>query len=212
MQVVSALVSKAPRERLTELFGSLLLSTAVAMAMAVVLSLVVTGKVQIGEVFWLGGVGTLGAWGVLIPAKFWEGTSGEPILRRFALLCVGLSLGFVALGLDEALVVDLLPIHALDPRTYPEHAMAKEALYVAYFAFLMPVLRWWRQADPLRRSRFSVWFTAVCIGWAALLSLAWPFPQPWGMMAAATIAVSVQLAAPWLDPRARFRNTEAIAA
>ena len=89
---------------------------------------------------------------------------------------------------------------------------AKEALYVAYFTFLMPVLRWWRQADPLRSSRFSLWSTAVCIGWAALFSLAWPFPPPWGMMTAATIAVSVQLAAPWLDPQQRFRRADAVAA
>ena len=121
------------------------------------------------------------------------------------LLCVGLALGFVALGLDEALVVDLQQVWHLGPRFRAETMMAKEVVYLAYFAFLMPVLRWWRQADPLRRSRFSLWSTAVCIGWAALLNLAWPFPQPWGMMAAATIAVSVQLAAPWIDRQRRFR-------
>ena len=70
-------------------------------------------------------------------------------------------------------------------------------LNLAYFGFLFPILRWWRQADPLRRSRFSLWSTAVCVLWAGLLGVAWPFPQPWGMMAAATIAISVQLSAPW---------------
>ncbi len=175
-----------------------------ALALSVVLPLVATGNVQLGEVFWLAGVGTLGAWGVLVPAKFWEGTQGEPILRRFALLCVGLALGFVALGLTEALVVDLPHSESFGPRNRAETGIAKEALFVAYFTFLMPVLRWWRQADPLRGSRFSLWATAVCIGWALLLSLAWHFPQPWGMMAAATIAVSVQLAAPWVDHRRRF--------
>jgi hypothetical protein len=206
------LPAKSARERLTELLGSLLLSTAVATAMAVVLTLIVAGNVQVGEVCWLAGVGTLGAWGVLIPSKFWEGTVGEPILRRFVLLCVGLALGFVALGLDEALVVDLLPIRELDPRAHVQISLvAKEALFLAYFTFLMPVLRWWRQADPLRGSRFSFWSTGICIGWAAVLSLAWPFPQPWGMMAAATIAVSVQLAAPWFDWRAlRVRPIEGV--
>ncbi len=198
------LPAKTGRQKLTELFGSLLLSAAVSLALGVVLPLVATGNVQLGEAFWLGGVGTLGAWGVLVPSKFWEGTPGEPILRRFALLCVGLALGFAALGLAEALVVDLPESESFSPRSHPQAGIAREALFVAYFAFLLPVLRWWRQADPLRGSRFSLWWTIVCVGWALLLSMAWPFPQPWGMMAAAAIAVSVQLAAPWVDPRRRF--------
>ena len=64
MQMVSAgLFSRSPREKLTELLGSLLLSAAVAMAMSVVLSLILTGKVQVGEVFWLGTMGTFGPLG-----------------------------------------------------------------------------------------------------------------------------------------------------
>jgi hypothetical protein len=199
MQMMSALAAKTPKEKLTELLGSLLLSTGVAVAMAVVLSVVaswMTNRFEAGEVFWLAGVGTAGAWGVLIPAKFWEGTPGEPILRRFALLWVGIALGLVALALAEVLVLDLSWLRR-------SGFMSKEAAFLAYFMFLMPVLRWWRQADPLRHSRFSWWATAVCVGWAALLSVAWPFLQPLGMMAAATIAVSVQMAAPWADRRFR---------
>src|SRR5207247_11326231 len=63
------LPSKSPRQKFTELLGSLLLSTAVAGAMAVVLSLMVTSNIEVDRVFWLAGVGTLGAWGVLVPSK-----------------------------------------------------------------------------------------------------------------------------------------------
>jgi hypothetical protein len=77
--------------------------------------------------------------------------------------------------------------------------------YLAYFAFLFPVLRWWKQADPLRAARLSLW-PIVCVAfWAWVLHLAWPFPQPWGVMVAVAISVAVQLATPWisLDERRR---------
>ena len=50
---------KSPRQKLTDLLGSLLLSTAVAGAMAVVLSLIVTSNIELDRVFWLTGVGAL---------------------------------------------------------------------------------------------------------------------------------------------------------
>jgi hypothetical protein len=75
--------------------------------------------------------------------------------------------------------------------------------YLAYFGFLFFVIRWWKQADPLRSSRLSVWATVVCVVWAAILNAFWSFPQPWGMMAAGTISVAVQLASPWITPRQR---------
>jgi hypothetical protein len=75
--------------------------------------------------------------------------------------------------------------------------------YLAYFAFLFPILRWWKQADPLRGTRLGVWATLVCATWAWLLNLAWPFPQPWGVMVAATIAIAVQLSSPWVDLKQR---------
>ena len=75
--------------------------------------------------------------------------------------------------------------------------------YLAYFGFLFVLLRWWRKADPLRRSRLSVWSTAWCVACAWLLSLFWLFPQPWGIMLAAVISVSVQLASLWAPPDER---------
>jgi hypothetical protein len=65
------------------------------------------------------------------------------------------------------------------------------------------VLRWWRQADPLRQTRLSLWTTAVSAGWAWLLHLVWPFPQPWGFMLAMTISLAVQLSTPWFSPPKR---------
>jgi hypothetical protein len=169
-----------------------------------VLTLLYSRDVEAALIGWLATVGTLGAWGVLIPSKFWEGTLGEPILRRFVLLCVGLVLGFLAFTVERQFLVDLpneLRVHAASA---PADPVQRLAMYVAYFGFLMPILRWWRQAEPLRRSRFSLWATGVCIFWAGLLGAAWQFPQPGGMMVAATMAISIQLAAPWVEHYRRF--------
>jgi hypothetical protein len=71
--------------------------------------------------------------------------------------------------------------------------------YLIYFAFLFLILRWWKQADPLRSSRVSLGSTMVCVAWAFALHLFWPFPQPWGMLVAATTSVAVQVASPWTN-------------
>ena len=84
------------------------------------------------------------------------------------------------------------------------------AVYVAYFAFLFLVPRWWRQTDFTRAPRVLACGAAVtCIGWAWFLQLFWWFPQPLGMMAAGIIAVSTQLASPWMPPSRRRALSEA---
>jgi hypothetical protein len=75
--------------------------------------------------------------------------------------------------------------------------------FMTYFGFLYLVPRWWRQTDPIRRVRLSVFFTAVVGFWAWLLHQFWPFPQPWGMMAAVTISIAVQFSSRWIAPRDR---------
>ena len=69
--------------------------------------------------------------------------------------------------------------------------------YLAYFGALFAGMRWWKQADPLRRTRLSVWSTGVVVFAAWLIHLIWPFPQPWGLMVAAIISISVQLVSPF---------------
>ena len=44
----------------------------------------------------------------------------------------------------------------------------------------------------------------VFVAW--LINLLWPFPQPWGLMVAATISLAVQLASPWAGERRGRRN------
>lgn len=198
------------RQKLTELTGSLLFAAGVATAVSLILVLLLTDHSTLEQYVWLSLVAISGSWGMLIVAKFWEGREGEPILRRMVLLGLGLLLGWFAYAVSRWLMVDLAISSNFEPNLPAESFQATQLfsggqpnlkLYLAYFGFLFPVLRWWRMAEPSRWTRFSLLSTLLCVGWALLLWLAWPFPQTWGMMVAATIAVTVQLASPWVGER-----------
>jgi hypothetical protein len=180
---------------------------------------IVRGEALQPEQFaWLTLVSTLGTWLVLIPSKFWEGRHGEPTLRRFVLIIMGLALGVIAFGGKEWLLVTLPHEwiegnHPLGERVFGDgfadsHGAPTMMGHMAYFAILLVVLRWWRQADPLRSARLSVWPVIVTAGWAWILSSFWSYPEPWGVMVAATMSVAVQLASPWYDTRRRPARIE----
>ncbi len=50
---------------------------------------------QLGIVVWAASLTVLGTWAALVLGKIWESHAGEPILRRFTMLVVGLLLGGV---------------------------------------------------------------------------------------------------------------------
>ncbi len=75
--------------------------------------------------------------------------------------------------------------------------------YLAYFGALFVLVRWWKQADPLRSTRLSLWTTGLCVLAAGVVDAVWTFPQPWGLMVAAIISVSVQLVSPFAAPHER---------
>ena len=111
-----------------------------------------------------------GAWGILIPAKFWEGQDGEPALRRFSMLVVGLVVGAAAFGVHEHLLVSLPHEFSFEPvfKNVADHGIAGSAYAaeplsgyqsitvpsanerlspmtcLSYFGFLFLMIRWWR--------------------------------------------------------------------
>lgn len=197
---------KSGRQRVEELTGSMLLSTAVVAALGLVLSMIAGQMPKPEQFIWIVAVSTLGSWLVLIAGKLWEGRPGEPVLRRFALLILGMVLGAAAWTIKDLLFVDLTydwhlprPIirHYLNADFYDVNGVPKLVGHIAYFSFLLLAMRWWKQADPLRPARMSIWATLVAAFWGWLLSLVWPFPQPWGIMVAVTMSMAVQLASPW---------------
>jgi hypothetical protein len=216
-QAAAALVVKPPRQRATDLLGSMIMSAIVGAAITFV-AMLFHGGLDQGHFAWLLIVSVAGSWAILIPAKIWEGRQGDQTVRRFCMLLAGLAVGGVAYGAGQVLMVDLpdMSRHGVHIKQFESFYNVNGSplwqAYVAYFAILFPVLRWWRQADPVRSTRLSVWSTAFCVFVAWAISQFVYFPQPWGLMVAAIMSTSVQLVSPYVphDQRlARPRGEEA---
>jgi serine/threonine protein kinase len=194
------IADKSVRQRLTEVTGAMLLAPVVVMTMGLLATLMGGGGISGPTFTWLTFVGTLGTWTVLIPAKIWEGRSGEPILRRFTLMVLGLGLGVLAFGLQEWFLIDPQRMVFGRPMRMPtgdlSGGLTQMAAYAVYFGFLLLVPAWWNQADAARPGRINIFSTAWVTAWAFILSQFWPFPQPLGVMIAATISIAVQMASP----------------
>ncbi len=171
---------------------------------------------QTATYLWLATVGTLGSWAILVPAKFAEGKLEDQAPMRITLLLLGALVGVAAWLVSDALMLKtpgwhepvdvgrgLVTHEMLGWQTVKDGANPAIAVYVAYFAFLFLVPRWWRQTEYTRGVRVSLWCVIVCVGWAWLLHIFWWFPQPLGMMAAGAMALATQLASPWMPPSRR---------
>ncbi len=214
-------IVEPPRKRLVDLVGSLLGSAMAAAMMSVVAVLIESYYAGAADAprpeqfAWLLLVSVAGVWAVLIPAKFWEGVRGDPLLRRFTLLVVGLGVGAAAFGLAEWLMVSLPPAagapqspHIRLPGSF--YAIDGRPLLMAHaacFGTLFLLMRWWRQADPLRRTRLSLWTVLMSVVVAFFVAMIWQFPQPWLPMVAGTMSVSLQLAGPWARAGRRRHGT-----
>jgi len=201
---------KPARQKLTELTGSMLAAVVVALTMSVVMMAIRGQWMQPEQFAWLASVSIIGSWAVMVPAKIWEGRRGEDIARRFFMLSIGLAIGAAAFGLQNYLQLTLPYEHGYAPdfldvglmdKYYAEDGRPQLITYFAYFGFLMFLVRWWKAADAHRQARVRLWGTAWSVFIAWILYVLWPFPQPWGCMVAAVMAVTVQLASPW-QPRA----------
>jgi len=130
------------------------------------------------------------------------------------MLVIGLGFGFFAWTLDDALLVTLpndtfLPgfnRQIASPNFFDSYGQPLLNAYLAYFGFLFFAVRWWRQADPLRSTRLSLWSTACAVFVTWVLTMFWPFPQPWGYMVAGIMSISVQLTSTWLPYQERSQR------
>jgi hypothetical protein len=201
------------RRRFTELTGSL--ATA-GLATAVVTAVLANVTQFFGTTALIGhfASGTLlGSWGLLILGKLREGLPRERYIDRMLLAGVGMIIGVAMFQLDDWLMIDLLA----DSSTSQQNLLSMTGAslsqdsrqilaesYIAYFATLFGLRRWWWQTDSLRSHRFrvlSVCFTALIGAGAAL---AWGFPILWGTVWAASLSSVVQLAAVWTPREQRW--------
>jgi eukaryotic-like serine/threonine-protein kinase len=216
---IPALALGTPRERATELVGSMLVAAVVSAVVSLVLMVVRGKSLETNQFMWLAMSSAIGAWAILVPGKIWEGRTGEAMIRRFVLLVLGMAVAVPTYGLFDQLLVNLPHDFdwSIDRRGVFGHfdqmidsrGAPTLLAFLAYFGFLFMVPRWWKQTDPLRSTRLSIYYTVMTGLWAWILHQFWPFPQPWGVIVAVTTSIAVQLASRWVpkDQR-RFRPVE----
>lgn len=197
------------RAKIGELSGSLFFSAVMAAPIAA------GGAFMLGEEFWFA-AGKLFAltvavcWAVLIPSKCWTMGEGESTWHRRGVLA--LFGAIVGLG--------IFWLEGWEPRLVPPGAPAPEAgqsqlyglvelspqgwktglSYVAYFALLLGIIRWWRMTELRRGDRFTL-FPLFSVGIpAVLLWVVWawaPEPPMETLLAVCSAALIVQAVSPW---------------
>lgn len=197
-------------DRAQELVGSMLLSTLVVGVLSFLI-LLVTGSGMGNSVYewgpfivWMTLTSLIGSWVVLIHGKWFENRQGDPMLRRCSMLIGGMLIGAAATGLAEWLRIE--PLYLLEARKieggfvsflYAPNGMPRLMASLAYFGGLLFLMRWWTMTDPLRETRLSMLTTVGCVSAAVLIHFVLPYPR--GFLIAATMAMAVQIAAPWLN-------------
>ena len=209
--------AKTIRQHAAELLGGMLFASiicglgATAVMFLTVRSRAALGIDDVARGAWLALVSTAGAWIVLLTSKLWEGRDGDPHHRRFGLMCLGGLLGAYAFNVKQYLQVffpydtgmtDPLNLELEwfrgNPWMWQADGQPAIGVALAYYASVFVLLRWWKNADPLRSHRLGVLSTLlpVLVAWG--LGSIWAFPQPIGLASVAIMVVAVELSSPWI--------------
>lgn len=170
---------------------------------------------------WVALVSLLTAWVAIGLGKRWQREEGDWAIRSFVQLTSGFAIGLVAYILSNYLMVpwdqiaqapsgrDLPVIHWSGFFADGEPLLPA---FLAYFPLLMGSIQWWKQVDPLRRSRFSLWAVIWSVVVASFMHLIIPFPQPWIAIMAAGTSIAIQLSSPWINSDERLQAHQSSAA
>lgn len=147
-------------------------------------------------------------WTVLFIGKRWERREEDSLIFRFTMLTVGFGVGAIGFSLSEFLQVPWADVvhfeRDTEPRTWPRfHSGISPLLpaFVAYFAMLMGLVKWWRQTDILRKHRFSLFSVLWAILAAVIISGFVFFPTPWCLIVAGGTSLALQMSTPWIDSK-----------
>jgi hypothetical protein len=210
------LSQKTVADHAAELSGSMLWAAMVAAVLTIVMTaiggeaLTKSAEWRVGPAwFWL--MTTIGTWFVLWAGKQCERGKGELGKRRFGMLILGLAFGEIAFVTSDFLLVDLG--HAGKMMRGPDFVKdlynstgePRLTAFLAYFGALFMTIGWWKLCDPLRSSRLRIAPILLAVMAAWIWQMFLPFPQPWGFMLVASIAIATQLSAPWISPAERMK-------
>ncbi len=154
------------------------------------------------------------AWTAIGFGKRWQREEGDWAIRTFMQLTSGFVIGALAWGLANYLMIPWdsitrqqlgqIPTQRWSGFFGPDGQPLLPA-YLAYFPLLMGAVGWWKQVDPLRRTRLSFWAVIWSALAASAVHLLIPFPQPWGALVAAGASLAIQLSSPWINPNERLQ-------
>jgi hypothetical protein len=150
---------------------------------------------------WLAVTSALGAWGVLVASKTWEHRLGDFWLRRLTLAGIGVALGIASFGLASFLGVGL--IESNETTAARASGAASVFSHLLYPALVFALPNWAALADPLRKTRLSLYQVGICLLCTMFSALLMHMNATWQSVLVAIIAVSIQLAAPWIAPAQR---------
>jgi hypothetical protein len=201
-------------ERMTELTGSLVVAAVVCLVLGFFALLAL--PVDAGPAgrwawyAWTVVTALAGSWALLLTSKSWEHRTGEALARRFVMVTLGVGVGLVAWLAGEFLHLGWLAgetsefeMSPFPLDTFREGDAPSLLGSVVFFSGLFLILRWWKQADPIRRTRLSIWSVGLCLIWATLVGQFFHFPLPWSCIIAVMISIATQFSAPWLSAAQR---------
>ncbi len=151
----------------------------------------------------------LASWALIIPAKLWEGRTGDPVIRRIVQGSLGLAVGGVAAIVQQFLMLsDTALLHASNDGVFSDRPLGRLQIvtgsgsptiagFMAFFGLLFLVRRWWWQADSFRKSRFRISSALVTLILGLVIGAILPFPETLGATLALAISAVVQLSASW---------------
>lgn len=200
-------------DRTTELIGSLLVA-ALACIVFNLLGLALGGGILGSSIeawatyAWLTLTSVVASWALLGFAKSWEHREGDAWLRRLVMVGLGLVVGAFAFYSASTFSVNLTELAIADVQLHSSADLLSLGIpvfpaYLIYFAGLFGILRWWRQADPVRKTRLSVLNVMMCLVWAIIFSHLLNVPLTANCIFAVVVSISVQLASPWIHPENR---------
>jgi hypothetical protein len=218
--------------RLGQWFGAAALSAPIIAALTAGIALVApslldpAGGLAPGAMAMFASTALVATWLVTFAVKATESPRNpeedqDTGLRRLALVAAGVLAGVAAWGIGEFLYAPLAGVFAgqdMDglvstigerPLLAERGSVTSPTLlgYIVFFAGLFGLRSWWKLGDLSRDRRFSAGsvLLTVLIGllWSGVVS----FPQTWGVLWAAIVSATVQIASP-VTSIAKLRRSE----
>ena len=202
-------------QRVTDVTTSLTISLAAAALVTIAVHMATDLLPNAAEVAFFGTVTLLAAWTLILPAKLWEGRTGDAIVRRLVLAGLGLGVGAVAAVLQQFLMLNNSQLLHVDGDGIFNHGtigrmqmlnggLPTMAGFMMFFGLLFLIRRWWWQADSFRKARFRISSSLVTLFLGVVLSAVLPFSEQLGAIWALAISAVVQLSSGWTPQEDRL--------